>query len=170
MGPKVTFAFNRTWGGMRRSDKLEERNRWRLRSAHWLLLGGMLLLGACAQSPAPNEAAPAPAPTPAAAVPETSAPMLVEDAALCGRSLGIAVRCNMLTDQNDFAILRHLALNGLRAQSRSAGDFSQAEMAFDLATLEMMNAVGACQGPAAGLATLEQKIEGTIAHCAKPQP
>ena len=96
--------------------------------------------------------------------------VLMEKAALCGRSVGVAVRCNMMTDQNDFAILRYMSLQGLQAQSGGAADFSQAEMAFDVAALEMMNSVGACQGNASALATLEQKIEATIAQCTKPQP
>jgi len=123
----------------------------------------LLLTGACAQSssaPPPSAAAPA-----AAAVATTP---LLEKAALCGRSVGVAVRCNMVTDQNDFAILRYMALQGLQAQSGGGAAYSQAEMAFDVAALEMMNSVGACQGAAPAFATLEQKIEGTIAQCAKP--
>jgi len=128
--------------------------------------GLLLLTGACAPSSAPApSAAPAPAATPAA----VGAPVLMERAALCGRSVGVAVRCNMVTDQNDFAILRYMALQGLQKQGGGA-DFSQVEMAFDVAALEMMNSVGACQGTAPALATLEQKIEGTIAQCTKPQP
>jgi hypothetical protein len=133
------------------------------------LIGGVLLLtGACAQSSsAPQQSAAAPQPAPAAA-PASTAPVLMEKAALCGRSVGVAVRCNMITDQNDFAILRYTALQGLQAQSASPSDYSQAEMAFDVAALEMMNSVGACQGTAPAMATLEQKIEGTIAQCTKP--
>ncbi|MGE0116923.1 MAG: hypothetical protein AB7S71_15480 [Dongiaceae bacterium] len=133
-------------------------------------IGGcvLLLTAACAQSsaPPPSTAASAPAAAQAAVAP----PVLMEKAALCGRSVGVAVRCNMVTDQNDFAILRYMSLQGLQAQSGAAADFSQAEMAFDVAALEMMNSVGACQGNASALATLEQKIEATIAQCTKPQP
>jgi hypothetical protein len=131
--------------------------------------GGVLLLtAACSQpsAPPPSAAAPAPAAAPTA----VATPVLMEKAALCGRSVGVAVRCNMMTDQNDFAILRYMSLQGLQAQSGGAADFSQAEMAFDVAALEMMNSVGACQGNASALATLEQKIEATIAQCTKPQP
>jgi hypothetical protein len=134
------------------------------------LIGGVLLLaGGCAQSSSspPQQSAAAPQPT-AAAAPASTGPVLMEKAALCGRSVGVAVRCNMVTDQNDFAILRYMALQGLQAQSRGPADYSQAEMAFDVAALEMMNSVGACQGAAPAMATLEQKIEGTIAQCAKP--
>jgi hypothetical protein len=133
------------------------------------LVGGLLLLtGACAQSSsAPQQSAAAPQPAPAAA-PASSAPVLMEKAALCGRSVGVAVRCNMVTDQNDFAILRYMALQGLQSQAASPADYSQAEMAFDVAALEMMNSVGACQGAAPAMATLEQKIEGTLAQCTRP--
>ena len=92
----------------------------------------------------------------------------MEKAALCGRSVGVAVRCNMVADQNDFAILRYMSLQGLQSRAASPSDYSQAEMAFDVAALEMMNSVGACQGAAPAMATLEQKIEGTIAQCTKP--
>jgi hypothetical protein len=145
------------------------RSLWHVPGLSRALVGGVLLLtGACAQSsssPPPSAAAPDPT---VAAAPASTAPMLMEKAALCGRSVGVAVRCNMVTDQNDFAILRYMALQGLQSQSASPTDYSQAEMAFDVAALEMMNSVGACQGAAPALATLEQRIEGTIAQCAKP--
>jgi hypothetical protein len=126
----------------------------------------LLLTAACTQSSPPPASQPAPAAAAPAPTATASAPMLMEEAAMCGRSLGIAVRCNMVSDQNDFAILRHMTLNGLRAQSQSPADYSQAEMAFDVAALEMMNSVGACQGPAASMRTLEQTIQGNVAHCA----
>jgi hypothetical protein len=132
-----------------------------------LICSALLLTGACASSsssPPPSAAASQPT---VAAAPAATAPVLMEKAALCGRSVGVAVRCNMITDQNDFAILRYTALQGLQSQAASPADYSQAEMAFDVAALEMMNSVGACQGAAPAMATLEQKIEGTIAQCAK---
>jgi hypothetical protein len=135
------------------------------RGTRALTAGGLLLLvAACSQSSAPQQTAAAPAP----AAPAASGPVLMEKAALCGRSVGVAVRCNMVTDQNDFAILRYMALQGLQSQAGSAPDYSQAEMAFDVAALEMMNSVGGCQGTAPAMTTLEQRIEGTIAQCAKP--
>ncbi|MGH6927853.1 MAG: hypothetical protein ACREEV_06020 [Dongiaceae bacterium] len=144
------------------------RSGWRAPGLSRAVIGGALLLtGACASSSSPPPSAAAPAPA-VAAKPAASSPVLMERAALCGRSVGVAVRCNMITDQNDFAILRYTALQGLQAQAASPGDYSQAEMAFDVAALEMMNSVGACQGGAPAMATLEQKIEGTIAQCAKP--
>lgn len=133
------------------------------------LLGGVLLLvAACGGKPAPQATSQsAPAVTTA---PGPSVQTLTAKARMCGRSLGIAVRCNMVTDQNDFAILRYMALQGLQQQGPSTANFSPIEEAFDIAALEMMNAVGKCKGAAPGMATLEQKIEGTIAQCTRSQP
>ena len=58
------------------------------------------------------------------------------------------------------------ARQGPQAPSPNAPSFDMG----DVAALEMMNSVGACQGNASALATLEQKIEATIAQCTKPQP
>ena len=136
-----------------------------------LLGGAMLLAASCGgQSPKQTVSQSAPAATPAAAAPSTPIPQLAERASVCGRSLGVAVRCNMVNDQNDFAILRDRALNGLREQAPGTSSFSQVENAFDMAALDMINSVGACKGAATGMATLEQKIEGTIAQCAKANP
>lgn len=131
------------------------------------LLGGAMLLTASCGGKAPKTAATQSAPV---AAPSTPITQLAEQASLCGRSLGVAVRCNMVNDQNDFAILRYLALKGLQEQAPGAQNFSQVENNFDLAALDMINSVGACKGAATGMATLEQKIEGTITQCAKTRP
>ena len=136
------------------------------------LLGGAMLLAASCGGHPPKQTVSQSAPTaaPATAAPTTPIPQLAERASVCGRSLGVAVRCNMVNDQNDFAILRDRALTGLHEQAPGAPNFSQVENAFDMAALDMINSVGACKGAATGMATLEQKIEGTIAQCAKSNP
>ena len=149
----------------------EIRSPWSAPGWSRALIGTALLLtAACTQSSSSSSPQTAAVPPTAAAAPAFTGPMLMEKAAVCGRSVGVAVRCNMVTDQNDFAILRYMTLQGLQSQSASPADYSQAEMAFDVAALEMINSVGACQGTAPAMATLEQKVEGTIAQCAKPQP
>jgi hypothetical protein len=132
-----------------------------------LAASALLVLVACSQASSPQQSATAPARA-ASPAPTVLGPVLMEQAALCGRSVGIAVRCNMVSDQNDFALLRYIALQGLRTRAAGAPDYSQVQTAFDVAALEMMNAVGDCKGAAPALTTLEQKIEGTIAHCSKP--
>jgi len=88
---------------------------------------------------------------------------------MCGRSVGIAVRCNMVADQNDFAILRYNVLGGLRARNPNMTEFSEVENAFDLSALEMMHKVGACQGADAEMTTLAQEIQKTVAKCTEPK-
>jgi hypothetical protein len=132
-----------------------------------LAASALLTMAACSQASSPQQSAAAPAQASAPA-PAGTESVLMEQATLCGRSVGVAVRCNMVTDQSDFAILRYMALQGLQTRAASALDYSQAETAFDLAALEMINAVGDCKGTAPALTSLEQKIEGTVAHCAKP--
>jgi hypothetical protein len=128
--------------------------------------------GQAALEPAnpPSAASAAPSTSTGAAAPAPSIAALKDKASMCGRSLGIAVRCNMVADQNDFAILRYNALNGLRAQNPTLADFSPVESAFDMSALEMMHKVGACQGAAPAMTTLEQKIQGAITECAQPKP
>jgi hypothetical protein len=132
-------------------------------------------VASCGGKPAPqatSQSAAVSTPAPAATTaPTAPGQNWLARARMCGRSLGIAVRCNMVTDQNDFALLRYMALQGLREQGPSTANFTPVEEAFDLAALEMMNSVGGCKGAASGMATLEQKIENTIvAECTKPQP
>ena len=136
------------------------------------LLGGAMLSAASCGGQPHKQAVSQSAPTvaPATSAQTTPIPQLAERASLCGRSLGVAVRCNMVNDQNDFAILRYLALKGLHEQAPGAANFSQVENSFDLAALDMINSVGGCKGGAAGMSTLEQKVEGTIAQCAKTKP
>lgn len=139
-----------------------------------VLLGSAMLLTASCGGKAPRATASQSAPTAtqsaSVAAPPASTTQLAEQASLCGRSLGVAVRCNMVNDQNDFAILRYLALKGLHEQAPGATNFTQIENSFDLAALDMINSVGGCKGGAAGMSTLEQKVEGTIAQCAKTKP
>lgn len=147
-------------------------DRIRFRSASRAVLAGaaLLVVTACAAKQEPQASTrPAPA-TNVAAAPSTPAPAVTEQAKTCGRSLGIAVRCNMLTDESDFAILRYMALQGLQAQGPAAASSSMVEETFDLSALEMMNAVGACTGGATDMATLERKIQGTISSCTNPRP
>jgi len=138
------------------------------------LLGGAMLLTASCGGKAPktttSQSAPTASQSASVGAPPPSATQLAEQASLCGRSLGVAVRCNMVNDQNDFAILRYLALKGLHEQAPGAANFTQVENSFDLAALDMINSVGTCTGAATGMATLEQKIEGTITQCAKTRP
>jgi len=158
VGQEQKERFNMLGIGMARCARVGSRA---------LAAGAVLLLAACSQASSPQQSAAAPPPA-AAPTPAATGPVLMEKAALCGRSVGVAVRCNMVTDQNNFAILRYMALQGLQVQASSVPEYSQAEMAFDVATLEMMNAVGGCKGAAPSLTTLEQKIEDIIAQCAKP--
>jgi len=153
-----------------RSNMEHTRNRKGATILRVLLLGGTTLLAASCGGGKPPKQAVSQSQPPAAAVPSTPMPQLAERASLCGRSLGVAVRCNMVNDQNDFAILRDRALTGLHEQAPNTPGFSQVENAFDTAALDMINSVGACRGAATGMATLEQKIEGTIAQCAKTNP
>ena len=138
-----------------------------------LLLGSAMLLASCggkAPKATASQSAPTASQSASVGTPPPSSTQLAEQASLCGRSLGVAVRCNMVNDQNDFAILRYLALKGLHEQAPGATNFSQVENSFDLAALDMINSVGGCKGGATGMTTLEQKVEGTIAQCAKTKP
>jgi hypothetical protein len=136
-----------------------------------LLGGAMLSAASCGGQPHKQTVSQsAPTVAPATSAQTTPIPQLAERASLCGRSLGVAVRCNMVNDQNDFAILRDRALNGLHEQAPGASNFTPVENAFDVAALDMINSVGACKGAATGMVTLKEKIEGTIAQCAKTNP
>ena len=147
-----------------------------------MLSVALLFVTSCTQSgPHPSGQAAQPTASSSSSAPSASAPSSVakqapsvaalkDKASMCGRSLGIAVRCNMLADQNDFAILRYNALNGLKLQAQQLADFSPVESAFDMSALEMMHQVAACQGSALAMTTLQQKIQGTMAECAQQAP
>lgn len=123
----------------------------------------LLLVAGCEQTGLAGLFAPQPPPTP---VPTSTD--LVDRAVQCGRSLGVAVRCNLVRDEANFAALRQLTLSGLRRQAGTA-DFSPVENALDVATLETMNTISACTTGPADLPILEREVETTLAMCA-PAP
>lgn len=105
-----------------------------------------------------------PQPTQSAAVAQPSADVM-DRAAQCGRSLGVAVRCNLLGGDSSFAVLRYMALDGLKPAG--AAEASQpVTTAFDMATLEMVHSIGSCQASDAELAILEREIEQSLEQCA----
>lgn len=138
------------------------------------------LLVACAQTdpfavltgrsatPTPVVAA---APAPTAALPPAATPAgrgeAVTSARRCGAALGVAVRCNLVRDDRDFAVLRYAVLDGLEARyGRAVPPAELAEM-MDLATLERLATIGACAVPPADLGRVESGVEAVVESCAR---
>lgn len=107
-----------------------------------------------------------PEPTQSAAASQPAANVM-DQAAQCGRSLGVAVRCNLLGGDSSFAVLRFMALDGLKPAG--AAEASQpVTTAFDMGTLEMIHSIGSCQASDAEMAILEREIEQSLEQCAGP--
>lgn len=130
-------------------------------STRWLLrIGAVFLLTTAQTCQGPVRPASGPA---APVTPVATLPQLLADAGQCGRSLGIAVRCNMIRNESDFAVLRYAALNGMRA--RAGASFDQVAATMDGATLDMINSVGVCRTSAVDRQILENHIESTLSRC-----
>lgn len=110
---------------------------------------------------------PGPAPT-AAAAPEVARGDAVAEARQCGRTLGIAVRCNLVRDDRDFAVVRYAVVQGVA--TRHAGSIGEAEVAelIDLATLDRITSIGRCALPPADLARVEAGVRQSISTCTGP--
>jgi hypothetical protein len=113
-------------------------------------------------------AAEAPAPVAAASVAPASRGDALVEARQCGRALGIAVRCNLVRDDRDFAVLRYAVLQGLENRYGSAASNAELAELVDLATLDRITSIGACTIPAADAARVEAGVRSSIDRCSQP--
>jgi hypothetical protein len=127
-----------------------------------------LALAACTQpwpdtQPPAQVAAAAPAPAKASA----SRGDAVAAARQCGRALGIAVRCNLLRDDRDFAVVRYAVVQGVSARYRTAATGNEIEELVDLATLDRLTTIGSCTIPPEDLDRVERGVRESIESCSQ---
>jgi len=91
--------------------------------------------------------------------------LAVRDAQTCGRALAIAVRCNLLRDERDFAALRHSALQGLRNRVPQPGEFQRVESSLDVATLAGLQEFATCTAPPDQWSAIEAAVETRLRAC-----
>ena len=127
-----------------------------------------IALAACNQPwPIAPRASTSPAPATAAVAP-VSRGDAVAAARQCGRTLGIAVRCNLLRDDRDFAVVRYAVVQGLSDRYDTVTTASEIEELVDLATLDRLTTIGACTIPATDTARVERGVRESIESCSQP--
>jgi hypothetical protein len=124
----------------------------------------MLLVG-CAQLPALSGG---PSGSPAPAVAQASRGDAIAAARQCGRTLGIAVRCNLVRDEADFAVVRFAVLQGLGTRYGTVASGEELTQLVDLAALDRITSIGTCAIPAGDMTRVEAGVRGAIDACARP--
>lgn len=104
-------------------------------------------------------------PSPPAAVAAPTRAAAIQEGQRCGMALGFAVRCNLMRDDRDFAVLRFAVLQGL--DRRYSSQLASSEMAdvVDLATLDRITSIGMCEIPPADLARTEAGLRSVVDGC-----
>jgi hypothetical protein len=92
----------------------------------------------------------------------------LEAARQCGRTLGIAARCNLVRDDRDFAVLRYAVLDGLNSRYGAVVSNDEMTELVDLATLDRLTSIGQCSLPPQEKARLEQGVRHAVASCVQP--
>lgn len=83
----------------------------------------------------------------------------------CGRTLGIAARCNLVLDDHDYSVVRFAVLQGLSSRFAAVSSGDELAEAVDLAALDRITSIGACQMPGADLRRIERAVRSEVAEC-----
>ena len=131
-----------------------------------VLLIGAIALAGCQQWGAADAARPPPEPAPSMTTADAAA--VLRDVERCGRSLGVAVRCNLLADQADFVLLRRSALESLGARHAPALSGQLLTTRFDRATIDVIAGLETCDVGAEDLLAVERGVEDGLRQCVAP--
>lgn len=86
----------------------------------------------------------------------------------CGRTLGIAARCNLVRDDHDYGIVRYAVLQGLSDRYGAVSSDDELAEALDLAALDRITSISACRMPSADLQRVERAVRSGVSRCTQP--